>query len=83
MKQRTPEQILRQIEQENKVDAWKIFEFFKNPPVWEMELEFGKFNPDKVREILVEQHDFNPERVERVIERVMKAQKERTLDEFF
>ncbi|NPA22355.1 MAG: flap structure-specific endonuclease [Candidatus Micrarchaeota archaeon] len=83
VKQRTPEQILRMIEKENNVDAWKIFEFFKTPPVWETKLEFGKFDPEKVRDILVYKHDFSPERVNKVIERVVRAQKEKTLEDFF
>ncbi len=44
---------------------WReIFEIFKKPNVSKHKVVFPKFNPDKVKEILVNRHEFSSERVE-------------------
>ena len=48
-------------------DWQEIFNFFKNPPVVDYEIKFGKINEDKILEIMVEKNDFNRERVEKYI----------------
>ncbi|MEO2154660.1 MAG: flap endonuclease-1 [Nanoarchaeota archaeon] len=48
-------------------DWQEIFNFFKNPPVVDYDIKFGKIDENKIIEILVEKNDFNKERVEKYI----------------
>ncbi len=48
-------------------DWQELFDFFKNPPVVDYEIKFGKVDENKVKEILIEKNDFNKERVEKYI----------------
>lgn len=41
----------------------KIIEFFKTPPVEDIEYNFGQPDEEKIREILVDDHDFSEDRV--------------------
>lgn len=51
---------------------WKqIFAIFKSMPIMKnYQLKWTAPNPDKIREILVEEHDFNEERVNNTIEKI-------------
>lgn len=66
---------------------WKeIFELFHKPNVVNKEIDLGKFDEDKIREILVERHDFSEERVEKQLEKLRKAQdqkKQKGLSDWF
>ncbi len=58
-------------------DLVKAYQFFLNPPVTsEYKIEFKPPNEEKIKEILVREHDFNPERVENAASRLRKAYKE-------
>jgi flap endonuclease-1 len=48
-------------------DWREIFNFFKNPPVIDYDIKFGKVDEEKIKEIMVEKNDFNKERVEKYI----------------
>jgi flap endonuclease-1 len=62
---------------------WKeIFDIFKNIPVIDVDLKFGKINPEKVREILVERHGFGKERVDKKLNDLMKKDNQ-TLSKWF
>ena len=55
---------------------WKrIFEMFKKPNVRNVELNFGKLDEDKIKEVLVERHDFSEDRVEKQLEKLRKVKK--------
>lgn len=41
----------------------RIIEFFKNPPVEDIEYSFGEPDEEKIKEILVDDHDFSKDRV--------------------
>jgi len=72
------------------VDVEAIFEYFLNPPVTDdYKIEWREPDPERIKRILVEEHDFNPQRVEKAIERLKKAYREhlrvrqRSLDAWF
>ncbi|WEL23886.1 flap endonuclease-1 [Candidatus Nanohalovita haloferacivicina] len=52
------------VEWESDNDPETIIEFFKNPPVEDIEYEFGDPDEEKIKEILVDDHDFSEDRVE-------------------
>lgn len=47
--------------------ATEIFNFFKKPPVEDVKIEKVPYKPDKVREMLINDHEFSQERVEKVL----------------
>lgn len=48
-------------ESENEPEA--ILEFFQNPPVEDYEYSFGEPSREKIREVLIDNHDFSEDRV--------------------
>ncbi|HLC22342.1 MAG TPA: flap structure-specific endonuclease, partial [Candidatus Nanoarchaeia archaeon] len=53
---------------------WKeIFDTFKDIPVNDVSLKFGALDEEKVKELLVEQHDFSMDRVESTLEKLRKG----------
>ncbi|MET1159667.1 MAG: flap endonuclease-1 [Thermoprotei archaeon] len=55
----------------------KIRDYFLSPSVTnDYKIEWKEPNPDKIKEVLVEEHDFNPERVNNAINRLVKAYRE-------
>jgi flap endonuclease-1 len=65
----------------------EIFDFFKNPPVTsDYSLHWKQPNPDKVFELLCEEHDFSRERVENALGKLSQLRKkegQKGLDQFF
>ena len=56
---------------------WRvIFEMFKKPNVARVELKFPRLNAEKVKEILVKEHDFSLERVEKQLGKLVKIKQE-------
>jgi flap endonuclease-1 len=53
----------------------EIFKLFHKPKITDAELEFGRIDEDKIKEILVEAHDFSEERVEKQLERLRELEK--------
>ncbi len=53
----------------------EIFEFFKNPPVEDVEIKKNELQPEKLREMMVEEHNFSEERVNKVIEKLQNVKK--------
>ncbi len=51
------------VEWESENDPYRIRDFFLNPPVEEIEYSFGEPDANKIREILVDEHDFSGDRV--------------------
>lgn len=56
---------------ENSPDA--IFDFFMNPPVEDLDFDFGNPNPDEIENILIDQHDFSPDRINSKVKDLEKA----------
>ena len=67
---KSPVEIFKSVEgmmekQENKFDWQEIFQLFqKSEVIKNPEIEFPKLNEEKIREILVKEHDFSQERIE-------------------
>lgn len=61
------------VEWESDNDPHRILEFFMNPPVEDKDYSFEEPDPDKIREVLVDQHDFSEDRVNSGIEKLEKA----------
>ncbi len=84
---KTPDKIFSAIKDkwEHDVDFMKIYEFFKEPPVRDVEISFDRLNEEEIYKILVDEHDFSQERVSNAIERLKKAKSktsQRTLFSF-
>ncbi|MFB6146006.1 MAG: flap endonuclease-1 [Candidatus Nanohaloarchaea archaeon] len=54
-------------------DPYRILEFFENPPVKNEEYSFGTPDHEKIREILVDDHDFSEGRVNSKLDDLEKA----------
>jgi len=82
---KTLDNVLKVVDWEYDVDPHEIFEFFKNPPVKDVDIVFPKIDKEKILEILVERHDFSEERVKNAFEKLKEAEeigKQKTLFSF-
>jgi len=70
------EQIMSLPEKE-RFDWKKIFELFHKPNVKNFEIKFGKIDEEKIKKILVEQHDFSEERVEKQLDKLRKFKEQK------
>ncbi len=62
---------------EGEADPSEIFKYFKEPPCTkEYKISWREPDPEKIKTILVDEHDFNIERVEKGISRLKKAYRE-------
>lgn len=71
-----------QWESENKPEA--ILDFLMNPPVEDKQFSTGEPSPEKIREILVQEHDFSQDRINSAIDDLEEALESRQsgLDNF-
>ena len=82
-----PKTALKLVKQEDNFDKlfkevkadfnWKkIYAIFKSMPVMkEYQLKWGKVDEDKIKEILIEEHDFGEERVNNILDKLKKKDK--------
>ncbi|MBL7169550.1 MAG: flap endonuclease-1 [Candidatus Aenigmarchaeota archaeon] len=71
--------VLNEIEWAFDTDPEKIYEFFLNPPVkQDYEIKWKDPDREKIKKILVDEHDFSEERIERGIERLLETKKSGT-----
>ena len=72
---------------ENERFDWKeIFELFHKPNVRNFEIEFGKIDENKIKKILINEHEFSEERVEKQLERlreIKEKSKQKGLNKWF
>lgn len=54
-------------------DPEAVYDFFINPPVEEVDFSFGSPNNDRIRSILVDQHDFSEGRIDSKLKDLEKA----------
>ncbi len=59
------EEQIMSLPKEDRFDWKEIFELFHKPDVKNFEIEFKKIDEEKIKEILVKEHDFSEERVEK------------------
>ncbi|MBT3721001.1 flap endonuclease-1 [archaeon] len=65
--------------------SWqKVFDTIKNMPISkEYDLIWKSVDSNKIRELLIKNHDFSEQRVEKVLEELTKKQAQKGLSEFF
>jgi flap endonuclease-1 len=90
---KTPVRIFQEVEQrihslpeEDWFDWQDIFEIFKKHAVENPELELPKINEEKIKKILVQEHDFSEERVEKQLDKIRALKKklaQKDLDKWF
>ncbi len=80
------EEKLMSLDEDDKFDWQEVFALFRKPDVIDSDFEFGKIDPNKIKEILVDKHEFSSERVDKQIEKLMEleqAKKQKGLDKWF
>ncbi|MBU3896829.1 MAG: flap endonuclease-1 [Nanoarchaeota archaeon] len=55
------------------IPAEEIFNFFKNPPVSDVNIEPKELQPDKIMKMMVDEHEFSQERIQKVIDTLKKT----------
>jgi len=76
------EEKMQNLPEEDQFDWKDIFELFHKHDVKDAEIQFPKVNENKIRELLVKEHDFSEERVEKQIEKlkeINELKKQKTL----
>jgi len=76
------EEKMQNLPEEDQFDWKDIFELFHKHDVKDAEIQFPKLNENKIKELLIKEHDFSEERVEKQIEKlkeVMELKKQKTL----
>ncbi|MCK5149543.1 flap endonuclease-1 [Candidatus Pacearchaeota archaeon] len=68
---------IHSLPEEDQFDWKEIFELFHKPNVEGFGFEFEKINEEKIKRILVEEHDFSEERVNKQLEKLRKVFEER------
>ena len=66
------EEKIMALSKEDKFNWQEIFELFHKPNVSNQEIVFPKVDEEKIKEILVKDHDFSLERVEKQLEKLRK-----------
>lgn len=61
------------VEWDEENDPYEIKKFFMDPPVEKLDFSHGEVDREKVKEILVEEHDFSEDRVESGLKDLEKA----------
>jgi len=77
---------IKELPDEDQFDWQEIFELFHKHPVTDETIEFRKIDEDKIKKILVEDHQFSEDRVDKQIERLDQIQKknsQKALDKWF
>jgi flap endonuclease-1 len=90
---RSPIRIFQEVEQrihslpEEDWFEWQdIFELFKKHKVENFEINFPKIDEDKIKKILVNEHDFSPDRVDKQLDKIRAVKKklaQKDLDKWF
>ncbi len=68
-----PSNAFKDIEWGFKTKPEEIFDFFKNPPVQETGIEKKDLQPEKLLEMLCEEHSFSHERINSVVEKLREG----------
>jgi flap endonuclease-1 len=90
---KTPVRIFEEVNQrihslaeEDQFDWQEIFELFHKHDVENSELDFPKINEEKIKKILVSEHDFSEERVDKQLDKIRALKKklaQKDLDKWF
>ena len=92
-KYRQPVLIFKSVEEQlmslpegERFDWQEIFQLFHKPDVVDVDFEFGEVDEEKIKEILVEEHEFSNDRVEKQLEKLRdfeEKKKQKGLDKWF
>ncbi|MEK6823960.1 MAG: flap endonuclease-1 [Nanoarchaeota archaeon] len=80
------EEKINNLPEEDKFDWQEIFELFHKPNVKNADFIFREVNEEKIKEILVKEHDFSDERIEKQLERLRESKeksKQKNLEKWF
>jgi flap endonuclease-1 len=90
---KTPEKIFESVKEklealpeEDKFDWKEIFNLFKNANVKDAKIEFKKVDTEKIKKILVKEHNFSEERIDKQIEKlnfIKEKNKQKGLNKWF
>jgi len=72
-KEKTLKNILKKIDWDHNVSAEDIYEFFLNPAVEDIDIEFKPLQPEKILKLLVDEHEFSQDRIEKVVKALTEA----------
>jgi flap endonuclease-1 len=76
---KTLDKVLNKVEWTFDLDPHKIYEFFLTPPLTKKyDIEWKEPKPDKLIELMVEEHDFSRERIENALNRLLELKREGT-----
>lgn len=75
-KHRSLDNLKNNIEWNHEISIEKLFDFFKNPPVKDCKIKKGSMDIDKVKKILIEDHDFSEDRINSTLNKLNKIKKE-------
>ena len=71
------EEQMMSLPEEDRFDWQKIFELFHKPSVVNADFKFEKADEEKIKKILVEEHDFSEERVEKQLEKLRELKEKK------
>lgn len=80
---RYPVEIFKAVEEKLDFNWQEVFEIFKKPNVKKEKVAFPKFDADKIKGILVKEHDFSLERVENQIAKLNETKRESAQTKLF
>ncbi len=66
------------------LEFWReLVDFFKNPDVINVDVKYGKFDRERIIEILTERHNFSRERIESAMVDLLEIKKQENLSKWF
>tara|TARA_Y100000034_G_scaffold109179_1_gene140182 strand:- start:236 stop:1276 length:1041 start_codon:yes stop_codon:yes gene_type:complete len=71
------EEQMMSLNEEDRFDWQEIFELFHKPNVIDVDFSFKEVDEEKIKEILIEEHDFSEERVEKQLEKLRAIEEEK------
>jgi len=80
------EEQIMSLNEEDRFDWQEIFKLFHKPKVIDADFKFGEINEEKIKKILVEEHDFSLQRVEKQLEKlrnIHEKAKQKNLKKWF
>ncbi|MEK6928728.1 MAG: flap endonuclease-1 [Nanoarchaeota archaeon] len=78
-----PVAIFKEVEERLDFNWQDVFEIFKKPNVNKEQVIFPKINENKIKDILVNEHDFSLERIEKQFEKMKEVKKEGSQQKLF
>lgn len=73
---KTREKVFAQVTWEFRMKPEEIVDFFKHPPVEDIEIKKQKLHPEKLIDFLAEEHDFSQERIESAVKKLEKTREQ-------